>query len=465
MALLKQLIALGTALVPTTLAANSGDTAAAAAAAAAAAGDILHQIPEYLSNITERALFHPKGWYDPKICAGDDDKWCLFSSRDVASGRGLVVISTPSNFQKIRRLEVIMNKVQTKASGPFRDDKVEAGRIGVVATEQIKRATKLMELPPVLMIHKTFLDEADKRSQEHMISAALSLLPGETRALVEAAAGRSRLAANSSIAGVLRAHPLEASTGATHWDGPDHGRHLALYPEVLALAHDCRPNAAFYVDGADHSLHVTAARKMRPGEELSVSYVNPRLGRAEREAAARKIWGRPCGCAACTGSGGDLQALAAADARAADLAAIEAELKDAESTAVTEEMLRRYVGLLGQDGLQSRMAEAYELVAYNYGYLGVEHMATRFGNLAIQAATIEQGRDSNDVAALRVFVNGVTEHYSWRWKIKRPAAPSPTQAELKVEKCRYYKKEAVGLDFGGLVVDVKAASKGSIFLE
>ncbi|TLD14609.1 hypothetical protein PspLS_11049 [Pyricularia sp. CBS 133598] len=418
MALLKQLVTLVVVLVSTAFATNSADKAAVAAE------EILQQVPEYLSNITERALFHPKGWYDPKICTGDDDKWCLFSSRDVANGRGLAVISTPSNFQKIRRLEVIMNKAQTKASGPFREGKAESGHIGVVATEQFKRATKLMELPPVLMIHKTFLQEADKPTKEHMISAALSLLPEKTRALVEAAVGKSHLAAKSDtsssrIMAILRAHPLEASTGATHWDGPDHGRHLALYPEVLTLAHDCRPSAAFYIDHTDHTLHLTAARKTQPGDELSISYVNPRLGRAERELAARRMWGRPCGCAACTGKGGDLQALAEADARAAELAGIEAELKDAESAAVTEEMLRRYVRLMEQDGLQSRMADAYEQVAYNYGYLGVEEKARRFGNLAIQAATIEQGRESNDVTALRVFVNGVTEHYSWRWKIKR----------------------------------------------
>ncbi|KAI6362915.1 hypothetical protein MCOR25_006063 [Pyricularia grisea] len=427
MALLKQLVTLGAALASTALATNNADKAAAAVEG------ILQQIPEYLSNITERALFHPKGWYDPKICTGNDDKWCLFSSRDVASGRGLAVISTPSNFQKIRRLEAIMNKMETKAAGPFRDDEVETGRISVVATEQVKRATKLMELPPVLMIHKTFLEDADKHTQEHMISAALSLLPEKTRALVEAAAGKSHLAAKSdtsntsnssssssrSMVAILRAHPLEASTGATHWDGPDHGRHLALYPEVLALAHDCRPNAAFYIDHTDLTLHLTAARKMHPGEELSISYINPRLGRAEREAAARRMWGRPCRCAACTGKGGDLKALAGADARATELAGIEAELKDADSAAVTEEMLRRYVRLMEEDGLQSRMADAYEQVAYNYGYLGVEDKARRFGNLAIQAATIEQGRESNDVTALRVFVNGVTEHYSWRWKIKR----------------------------------------------
>ncbi|TLS23036.1 uncharacterized protein PpBr36_06126 [Pyricularia pennisetigena] len=39
-----------------------------------------------------------------------------------------------------------------------------------------------------------------------------------------------------------------------------------------------------------------------------------------------------------------------------------------------------------------------------------------------------------------------------------------TQAGLKVEKYRYYNKDTIGLDFEGLVADVKAAPKGSIFL-
>lgn len=39
-----------------------------------------------------------------------------------------------------------------------------------------------------------------------------------------------------------------------------------------------------------------------------------------------------------------------------------------------------------------------------------------------------------------------------------------TQAGLNVNKYRYYNKDTIGLDFEGLVADVKAAPKGSIFL-
>lgn len=61
------------------------------------------------------------------------------------------------------------------------------------------------------------------------------------------------------------------------------------------------------------------------------------------------------------------------------------------------------------------------LVAYNYAYLGFEKQARKYGALAVQAAVIEQGPDANDVTALRVFANSVTEHYSWQRKVKKKA--------------------------------------------
>lgn len=39
-----------------------------------------------------------------------------------------------------------------------------------------------------------------------------------------------------------------------------------------------------------------------------------------------------------------------------------------------------------------------------------------------------------------------------------------TQAGLEVEQYRYYNKDTIGLDFEGMVADIKAAPKGSIFL-
>ncbi|KLU93068.1 hypothetical protein MAPG_12011 [Magnaporthiopsis poae ATCC 64411] len=90
-----------------------------------------------------------------------------------------------------------------------------------------------------------------------------------------------------------------------------------------------------------------------------------------------------------------------------------------DSKRVTTGMLEHYVTLLERDRRQARMAEPYELVAYNYAYLGFEKKARKYGALAVQAAVIEQGPDANDVTALRIFANSVTEHYSWQRKVKK----------------------------------------------
>ncbi|OAQ97852.1 hypothetical protein LLEC1_00025 [Akanthomyces lecanii] len=45
-----------------------------------------------------------------------------------------------------------------------------------------------------------------------------------------------------------------------------------------------------------------------------------------------------------------------------------------------------------------------------------------------------------------------------------PAPAVFTDAGLKVEQYRYYNKDTIGLDFEGMVADIKAAPKGSVFL-
>ncbi|KAL8335266.1 hypothetical protein RB598_009455 [Gaeumannomyces tritici] len=387
-------------------------------------------IPKYMENLTETATFHPKGWYTPNICEG---RWCLYSSREVGNGRGLVVITSHDNFQKIRRLEVFMNKMQS-TPGPgapgvsfeerevpssSKSDSHAESSFELVATQPLKRGTKLMELMPVVMAHKTFFNETDRAAQDHLLEAALALLPDKTREIARAGMAKSRHpSARSSLRDALLLHPFETGTGATHWDGPDHGRHHALYPEALAARHECRANVAWHV-GPNHELHLTVARRTADADEpLSLSFLNPTLPRAERAEAARQLWGTACSCDHCA-SGGDLDAVRARDGRHAELAAIEKELKDMDSVRVTTGMLEHYVALLGRDNMHARMAEAYELVAYNYAYLGFEKRARKYGALAVQAAVIEQGADANDVTALRVFANSVTEHYSWQRKVKK----------------------------------------------
>jgi aspartate aminotransferase len=72
--------------------------------------------------------------------------------------------------------------------------------------------------------------------------------------------------------------------------------------------------------------------------------------------------------------------------------------------------------------------------------------------------------------ALRIGADFLARHYPGAKKIY---IPNPswanhgavfTDAGLKVEKYRYYNKDTIGLDFEGLVADIKAAPKESIFL-
>lgn len=77
-------------------------------------------------------------------------------------------------------------------------------------------------------------------------------------------------------------------------------RGVALYPHVALLNHSCAPNCE--VVWAHPSLalaSVVTTRGVEAGEELSISYVDARLGTRERRGALERRYGFRCDCGRC----------------------------------------------------------------------------------------------------------------------------------------------------------------------
>jgi hypothetical protein len=94
-------------------------------------------------------------------------------------------------------------------------------------------------------------------------------------------------------------------------------------------------------------------------------------------------------------------------------------LADHESTGVTKAMIDRYIKLYKEERLETRLADAYELVATNYNYLGYSKEAAKYATLSAQAGTIEGGSEANNVIAMRILAKDPEGHYSYRMKVKK----------------------------------------------
>ncbi|SPO01452.1 uncharacterized protein DNG_04125 [Cephalotrichum gorgonifer] len=376
--------------------------------------DVVNQIVE--NSVPAPNL--PGGWYASERCVSG---YCVYANPGASGGAGIAALTTASSLEKLKVQELQLGLADTTAIPNPRPYEVKdvpgKGKI-LVATETIRRGTKLLSSSPSLIVHRNFFNETFPEKQDPLLELAVSLLPAATQSRIYEQMNPAEGVV--TLKDVLERLPFEANLGVV-WvgkDGFDEEKHLLNYPDVAPLSHNCRPNAAFHID--NNFVHqVSAVRKIQPGEEISISYFNPFLPTAERQEMIKRWLGKPCSCSACT-QGGRLDQILVSDGRLEEIQAIESKLRDFD-TRVTTGMLTRLVQLYQDEGLESRLANMYGQVAINYNSLGYQKRCVKYANLAVQAGLIEHGTGSNDVIAMRILAKESMEHYSWRARLKNKA--------------------------------------------
>lgn len=357
----------------------------------------------------------PGGWYDAEKCVSG---YCVYANPTAAGGAGVVTITTTSSLEKLKAMERnlgVPDRSEIPNPPPYEIKEIPGRGKVMVATEPIKRGTRLLSNEPSLIVHRSFFNETFPEKQEPLLEAAVKLLPVETQKRVY---GQIDPANNIlTLKDVVNRRPFEANLGLT-WvgrDGYDDEKHLLNFPGAEPIQHDCRPNTAFHID-MPLVQQVTAVRKIQPGEEISISYFNPFLPTADRQNNIKHWLGKPCSCNACNG-GGNLDQILVSDRRLEEIKDIQNKLREWDAR-VTTGMLARLIELYQEEGLESRLADMYGQVAINYNSLGYQKRAIKYAEKAVQAGIIENGRGSNDVIAMRILSKNTLEHYSWRKRLQ-----------------------------------------------
>lgn len=360
------------------------------------------------------------GWWYSKICS---DKFCIFTNRRLANRRGMVLVTTMEDYQKVERTENAFDKAENKfhqEDGTFETADLPDRGTALKAKKAIRRGKPVMSWTPALVVHKDVFDVLRRKERTKILENAVKYLPDETRAKFnKQRKPLGPLSVERSIEDVMLSSPFEYDLGYNY--NPDtHSKHLLNFPEVNnLLPHDCRPNVAWYIDGG-LTLRTTVARRINPGDELTIAYIDPFIPRPDRSQWVKNHRGfnKPCPCQACT-HGGDAEAVKKADARLEELNSLFAELKNHDSKKVTPQLIARFLDLVSQDRLNVKLADAYEYAALNYNYIGMDRLAKKYADLAVQAAMVEEGHDANNVVALRIMASDIKGHYSYQYTLKR----------------------------------------------
>lgn len=357
-------------------------------------------------NQSETVAEVPKSaWIGGKRCAG---VFCLWANREYAGGRGIVVITDPYNLEKVKQREaglLVLQAARDALPPPSYDiQEVDGKGLGLVANKSLARGDDLMAHAPVLLVHRTFVEQFPTDKKHPILDYVPTLMPSTTRRLFVRQKGHF---GGHKITDILTTNSFQMDLG-----GDTDGHHYGNFPEVSRFNHDCRPNAVFRI-GEDMVHRTTVIRDVAPGEELTISYLDPMGQRASRQRRAKAAWGFECTCSQCSASEA---AAAASDARLQEIDALETKLSDFQAS-VTLDMVERYIGLFRTERLEAKMFGAYTTAALNYNLLGKDKKAREYAQLAVEAGLLENGPGAADVTAMTELAEDPRKHFTWRRRL------------------------------------------------
>ncbi|KZL72140.1 het domain protein [Colletotrichum incanum] len=351
----------------------------------------------------------PLGWTGPHGCAGS---YCLYANRGFADGRGIVIISTPGNVQKAKDLErnlqgQSVEEDPSSSKPPFQITEVEGKGLGMIANKTLARGDTVMLKPPVLLAHRAFIERTPPADRHFLLDAVAGLLPPPTR---KSFLGQMGHFGGHQVSDIMATNSFQMDIGG---GAQGDGHHYGNFPEVSRYNHDCRPNVAFRI-GPDLRHRTTVVRPVKPGEELTISYLDPLGIRSVRQHRAKRAWGFECGCSQC---GLAKKQAAASDARLLEIEELERKLSDVGAR-VTTAMVERFLKLHAEERLEAKMAGAYTTAALNFNLLGRNKMAVKYAKLAVEAGTIENGPETGDVEAMKALAADPKKHFTWRGRVR-----------------------------------------------
>jgi len=175
---------------------------------------------------------------------------------------------------------------------------VEGAGLGLVVTGEVAAGEVLVEESPLI----TLVGEGKRSWFLQTLRQVAKLAPQQREEL-------RRLAPHHS--------PLPLYLGIVANNVISLGGDFGVFLAISRINHSCRPNCR-------HSQgRVVAARRLRRGEEVTISYIADQVATAAERAAELAYWGFVCRCEACLGPG-----VAAGMARVGELAALVERLQD-----------------------------------------------------------------------------------------------------------------------------------------
>ncbi|KAF2838647.1 SET domain-containing protein [Patellaria atrata CBS 101060] len=371
-------------------------------------------------------------WTHQPVCVkarSEEDQrehsFCLYTNADFRDGRGFSIITTADVGTYISEQPIMWDrerwrkKTITFKDQPYKmEDMAERG-LGLRANQTITYGRVFMESSPTIVVIRSALDFMTREQRHYMFRRAIKQLPVKT--------GNMILKLAKSMGGD-ELDDVFKTNGIGQIYGEDI-RHLSILPEVARINHDCRPNSAYRFDDTTLKHEVFAIRDIKPGEEITVTYVPPEMPSDMRNSLLRNQWNFDCTCSLCAAQ--DFT-LATSDTR---LRTIQEYASDLASVSNDPELflekVERILELYELEDIIAPKARYLELAAYACSQLGLEAATKKYAKKAYDMWDVIAGKDSWEKKGMGALLRDPKAHPSWKYgqgeKQNESASEDPTE--------------------------------------
>ncbi|KAK4143657.1 uncharacterized protein C8A04DRAFT_28649 [Dichotomopilus funicola] len=384
---------------------------------------------------------------------------CAFTDETFAGGRGISIITTPKRANYLASTQAFTAPDLVHGINPASDQPttskyemrlVPGKGMGLIATSRIRRGDLIMANTASLMIDYRAFNELSVSQYTTLQEFAVTHLPPRHAAALLALSPHTTNTSHFTRAQLIDA--IAATNGfdidPTDNDPDQHHSFFVLFPDIARMNHDCRPNADYRYEPHRLAQHVRAVRDINPGEEITLTYIDPLGLRAARTGRLKNTWGFECACPLCslgsatTGNGPEdavgKARSAASDQRIERIIELRQKLQrvwkrdddhDDDDNGLEDDndtggsdpskttspaMAELLVTLYETERLWGGLHEAYILAALEYSGAGDAWTAIKYASLGLEWGIPMLGAADEDVVDLKKLAENPWGHWSWK---------------------------------------------------
>ncbi|KAK4192050.1 hypothetical protein QBC35DRAFT_261721 [Podospora australis] len=352
---------------------------------------------------------------------------CAYTDANFAAGRGASFImparraaylATAPAFVEPDLVKNTNQDLHRTIPAKYEKKLIPGKGMGLIATQHIYRGDLIMANTVSLMIdYRAFEELKQEEYQELQVHAVDNLPELHRKRIMELSThDEDEFTHTQRVDKIAATNAFDIDADADD-EEQDHGFYV-VFPEIARMNHDCRPNADYYFDHGELTQFIHATRDIIPGEELTLSYINPVMKRSARIKKLQRIWGFECACPLCTQEKARVEA---SDARLRQIRELNGDFGDwTPESRASPPMAELIIGLYQQEKLWGSLYEAYVFAALEYNAAGEPWTAVKYARLAIDWGIPVVGPKDADVKEMQSLAEDPWAHWSWlkRMKIK-----------------------------------------------